>query len=113
MKFKGLPQSAQQQLIQDRGRIVDFMRTPGIGPSTSRTGTIPKTKHVARKIFGGGTIKIPSDSFTHDFIPYNVKNNVIYECFDDPNELCDRLRLLVSSRMAGNTNHTQEINSII
>lgn len=48
-----------------------------------------------------------------NFIPYNVKNRIIYEYFDDPNELCDRLQLLVSSRLAGNTNHMQEINSII
>lgn len=48
-----------------------------------------------------------------NFIPYNMKNRVVYEYFDDPNELCDRLRLLISSRMAGNSNHMQEINSII
>lgn len=48
-----------------------------------------------------------------NFIPYNVKNRIVYEYFDDPNELCDRLRLLVSSRMAGNSNHMQEINSIL
>lgn len=49
----------------------------------------------------------------YNFIPYNVKNRVIYEYFDDPNELCERLRLLISSRMAGNSNHMQEINSIV
>lgn len=62
---------------------------------------------------GGGSMKATNKLVDFDFIPYNVKNNVIYEYFDDPNELCDRLRLLVSSRMAGNTNHMQEINSII
>lgn len=44
------------------------------------------------------------------FIPYNT--NIVYEYFDDPNELCDRLRLLISSKAAGNSNHDQEINSI-
>lgn len=48
-----------------------------------------------------------------NFIPYDVKNHIVYEYFDDPNKLCDRLRLLVSSRNAGNTNHLQEINSIM
>lgn len=48
-----------------------------------------------------------------NFIPYNVKNRIVYEYFDDPNELCDRLRLLISSKMAGNSNHMQEINSIV
>lgn len=51
--------------------------------------------------------------FDYNFIPYNVKNRIVYEYFDDPNELCERLRLLISSRMAGNSNHMQEINSII
>lgn len=45
------------------------------------------------------------------FIPYN--ENIVYEYYDDPNELCDRLRLLISSKSAGNSNHDQEINSII
>lgn len=61
-----------------------------------------------------------SDEDVHDgagieseFIPYKNSSNVIYEYFDDPNELCDRLRLLVSSKLAGNTNHKQEINSIV
>lgn len=45
------------------------------------------------------------------FIPFT--SNIVYEYYDDPNELCDRLRLLVSSKAAGNSNHDQEINSIV
>lgn len=45
------------------------------------------------------------------FIPYN--ENIVYEYYDDPNEMCDRLQLLVSSQSAGNSNHDQEINSIL
>lgn len=45
------------------------------------------------------------------FIPYNP--NVTYEYWDDPNELCERLKMLISSQNAGNTNHIQEIDSII
>lgn len=44
------------------------------------------------------------------FIPYNP--NIVYEYYDNPNELCDRLRLLYASQIAGNSNHSQEINSI-
>lgn len=51
------------------------------------------------------------DGLERKFIPYS--ENIVYEYYDDPNELCDRLRLLVSSKSAGNTNHDQEINSII
>lgn len=51
------------------------------------------------------------NSLKKDFIPYIP--NITYEYWDDPNELCKRLRLLIASQNAGNTNHTQEINSII
>lgn len=50
-------------------------------------------------------------SLERKFIPY--AENIVYEYYDDPNELCQRLRLLVSSKSAGNSNHDQEINSII
>jgi hypothetical protein len=40
-------------------------------------------------------------------------NSVRYEYWDDPNELVDRLRLLVASHQAGNTNVNNEIISII
>ena len=36
-----------------------------------------------------------------------------YKYWDDPNELVDRLRLLVAERSAGNNNHDNEIISII
>lgn len=39
------------------------------------------------------------------------KSNYIY--WDDPNELVDRLRLLISSSLAGHSNHNNEIMSII
>lgn len=47
----------------------------------------------------------------NEFIPY--AENIVYEYYDDPNEICDRLQLLVASKVAGNSNHQQEINSII
>lgn len=50
-------------------------------------------------------------SLETEFIPYN--DNIVYEYYDNPNELCDRLRLLIASKHAGNSNHAQEINSII
>lgn len=50
-------------------------------------------------------------SLEANFIPYN--ENIVYEYYDDPNELCDRLQLLVASQSAGNSNHDQEINSIL
>lgn len=51
------------------------------------------------------------DGLEKEFIPYT--ENIAYEYYDDPNELCERLQLLISSKLAGNSNHSQEINSII
>lgn len=41
----------------------------------------------------------------------NNKPDYVY--WDDPNELCDRLRLLIASQTAGHTGHENEIISII
>lgn len=41
------------------------------------------------------------------------KRNTDYVYWDDPNELIDRLKLLIASKNAGNTNHDNEIVSII
>lgn len=46
-----------------------------------------------------------------EFIPY--EQNISYEYWDDPNELVDRLRLLVSSKAAGHSGHNKEIMSIV
>lgn len=43
----------------------------------------------------------------------NYKTNTDLVYWDDPNELVERLKLLVASRDAGNTNHDNEILSII
>jgi hypothetical protein len=43
---------------------------------------------------------------------WNTKR-IEYIYFDDPNEIVDRLRLLIASQEAGNTGHTNEIISII
>lgn len=40
-------------------------------------------------------------------------NEIDYVHWDDPNELVDRLRLLLASQSAGHTGHINEINSII
>ena len=41
------------------------------------------------------------------------KSNVQYVYFDDPNELCVRLKKLIASSQAGNNSHTNEIISIL
>lgn len=39
--------------------------------------------------------------------------NIDYRHWDDPNELVDRLQLLIASKQAGNTGHDNEIISIL
>lgn len=41
------------------------------------------------------------------------KEKIDYVHWDDPNELVDRLRLLISSQQAGHNNHNNEIQSIL
>lgn len=41
------------------------------------------------------------------------KTNTDYVYWDDPNELIERLKLLIGSKSAGNTNHDNEIISIV
>ncbi|XP_011858311.1 PREDICTED: uncharacterized protein LOC105555879 [Vollenhovia emeryi] len=55
---------------------------------------------------GAGATRVPSTMRVTD-------NKVDYVHWDDPNELTDRLRLLDSSRLAGNNAHDNEILSII
>lgn len=43
----------------------------------------------------------------------NIKKNTELVYWDDPNELVDRLKLLIASKTAGNTNLDNEILSII
>lgn len=43
----------------------------------------------------------------------NTANTIDYVHWDDPNELCERLRLLIASYNAGNLNHINEIHSIV
>lgn len=47
-----------------------------------------------------------------DYMLYN-DNKIDYVHWNDPNELVDRLRLLIASQTAGNTSHSNEIISII
>lgn len=47
------------------------------------------------------------------FQKYNNQKLLEYVYWDDPNELVDRLRLLLASQQAGNNSHHNEINSLI
>lgn len=61
-------------------------------------GKNPDTKNIIK---GGLNMKLNSDK------------NIQFLYYDDPNELCERLKYLVSSYSAGNTTLINEIRSII
>lgn len=48
-----------------------------------------------------------------DGIYNKIQKKIDYIHWNNPNELVDRLRLILASQAAGNNNHTNEINSII
>lgn len=102
----------QETIAESKSRIPVLLKPTNVDIHEERkTGAV--TRSQIRKKKDGGSLKAKNNLVDFNFIPYNIKNNIIYEYFDDPNEICERLRLLVSSRYAGNTNHMQEINSII
>lgn len=81
---------------------------------------LPKYKTVIAPYIGEGinnkhTAAAAATALTKSrklFMQYSSKP-IEYVYWDDPNELVDRLRLLTASGSAGNTNHINEINSII
>lgn len=81
----------------------EILYRAAVRPGPSNEPTLPPKKKGSKKKKGG--------NIETNFIPYN--ENIAYEFYDNPNELCDRLRLLLASRAAGNSNHSQEINSLI
>lgn len=54
-----------------------------------------------------------SGMISTDLMRYDRNKHVSYTYWDNPNELVDRLRLLIASQSAGNTGHTNEIVSIV
>lgn len=63
------------------------------------------SKHELNNVKEGEGCKLPT------LKKYNSNIDFIY--WDDPNELIDRLKILIASKDAGNTNHDNEIISII
>lgn len=118
MKWRNVPEDAREQWMRNRKRVVDFTKSPKAAKVLEADkqridqmiqSTSPPASHTRSKHRLGRGMK----TYGSNFIPYNFNDRIIYEYFDDPNELCDRLRLLISSRMGDNTNHLQEIHSII
>lgn len=80
-----------------------FMQTKNFKERMKNLKAKRKHKNMSKQKKGGNLERM--------FIPYT--NNIVYEYYDDPNELCERLQLLISSKSVGNSNHDQEINTIL
>lgn len=131
-RFIQLPKEMQKSWVQHRKDVYSYLKQDKMQKALQRSTDLTTQKYgltddssgsesdnesnqgavggSGRKGYG---LRKNDNSIDFNFIPYNINNRIVYEYFDDPNELCDRLQLLVSSRMAGNTNHMQEISSII
>lgn len=72
-----------------------------------------KYKHIIEKLFPRKSSKKTGKG--HRYTPYMklTDSRIDYRHWDDPNELVDRLRLLFTSKQAGNTGHDNEILSIL
>lgn len=129
VRFIQLPNNMKQSWIKHRKDVYTFLTQDKLKKALQRSSELTSQKYAESNASDASESEVDEDddgagasgfglknnnkSLDFNFIPYNVNNHIVYEYFDDPNELCDRLQLLVSSRMAGNTNHIQEINSII
>lgn len=92
--------SAHKHDYKPRGAVIQ-------DPSSTKYNKIIRELFPPKKT--GGCLKKPQ----MDFKVLNKAESFNYTYWDDPNELVDRLRLLLASQSAGHTNHNNEIISII
>lgn len=123
--WKDLPQDMKAAWLQRRGKVSSYLKRLPMNQTVSHTliGQMLEASLTDSEDEGAQSLPLQRSkrgagmkmkkTMDLSFIPYKSNNNIVYEYFDNPNELCERLRLLISSRVAGNTNHMQEINSIL
>lgn len=73
---------------------------------TNKNSKNPKFVKIIHPLITGSGIQL-------DYMRENKKKNIEYTYWDDPNELVERLMLLIASQQAGHTSHDNEIISII
>lgn len=103
-KFRGLASEKRSKVSVPKSTFQEAMRKIRSRRRKLRLLPNPTHKFKRRSAYEGKGLE-------KTFIPY--AEHIAYEYYDDPNELCDRLRLLISSKTSGNSNHDQEINSIL
>lgn len=85
-----------------------------------RDSSNPKYMNVIQKLFPskGGALNIKKSGTRNkvlrmNYMTHNRLRDVNYTYWDDPNELVERLKLLIASQEAGHNGHNNEIISII
>lgn len=84
-----------------------------------KTNAHKRYYHPKRQVDGSKSLKYKEiiapliDPQGHGMLMEYNDNPINYVYWDDPNELVERLRLLVASKEAGHKGHINEINSII
>lgn len=100
----------RKMLTYTNAHKTNFKRTGYIrkNPGSVKYNIIKELFASSKKIRGSG-LKKPQT----DFKIASKERKINYTYWDDPNELVDRLRLLMASQSAGHTGHDNEIISII
>ncbi|KAJ8671412.1 hypothetical protein QAD02_002671 [Eretmocerus hayati] len=90
---------------------------PGMTDSSSENGSPKKLSHILNSseedMNGTGLKSLMKHIETDDFSRFHNENNIEYLWFDDPNELTDRLYLILAAIKSSDNNLFNECHSII
>lgn len=112
--FDSTEQIQPKNTVKYRSIIRPYLIDKGLLKSTTLPRTSSFSKPPPPNTRSQSSIRPRSQSFKQSGGMLNLSNNKIdYVYFDNPNELVNRLRLLVASQMAGNNGHNNEIASIL
>lgn len=101
---------ASGNIVRDETNVKYSKIIKTLFPPVKKTKPITTTKNEKKKTSGG---KLRKKSLQTDYMVRGKSNRMHYTYWDDPNELVERLRLLVASQGAGHNGHNNEIISIV
>jgi hypothetical protein len=119
--FKRLPDEYTDDDLIDYKEVLNFTNAHRVNSMSTSNIIANKGKkyvNIIRRLFPPTGRKRIEFNATRsgeglDMVLNDNSTKTDYVYYDDPNELCQRLQLLVSSKQAGNTNHDNEIISIV
>lgn len=120
--LKSKPSQYSQSDLKTYKSMLEFTSAhkKGFDPSGSimRDDTNPKYRNIVKALFPprggakqGGTLR--KKFLQTDYMIHDRSKKANYTFWDDPNELVERLKLLIASQEAGHSGHNNEIISII